>query len=139
MRRMIFDDRSRDEFIKFVQQIDVSKRRYIGILKVFRNNRSLNQNSLYWMWLTCCEKESETGYDKDDFHLMFKKKFLPWIIKSIDDVTVEKLASTSKINTKEFTEYLDKIQIYAASTLGVNLPEPGDAAWESFYTHYGME
>ena len=96
--------------------------------------RTVNQNSLYWLWLTCIEHE--TGNDKDDLHEFFKNK---WIISENKEVLGEYInikPSTTKLDTVKFKQYLDKIQIFASTELSISLPNPEDKAFEEFERYY---
>jgi hypothetical protein len=33
-------------------------------------------------------------------------------------------------------DYLDKIQIFASTELGIKLPDPQDQRWDEFYAYY---
>ena len=46
--------------------------------------------------------------------------------------------STKDLNTFEFKQYLDKIQIFAASELGITLPDPEDLKFEAFKQYYSQ-
>jgi hypothetical protein len=35
-------------------------------------------------------------------------------------------ASTTKLDTKGFADYIDKIAVFAASELGIDIPKPGE-------------
>lgn len=110
--------------------------------------RSLAQNRLYWGWLH--EIEQQTG---QDLHLYFKRYFLSAIYARDDGefaqmaesirrckglisdeyyedmaMTVIKNISTTKANTKQFAEYLNKIEVWAYGQ-GVALPVPEDLRW----------
>ena len=96
--------------------------------------RSVRQNALYWMWLTCIQ--DETGNDKDLLHKFFAKKYL-----GVEEVEVFgerqlKIKSTPKADTKEFTEYLDKIKLYASEELSIYLPLPSMQGYEEFIFMY---
>lgn len=117
-------------------------------IKPQSTKRSLNQNALYWDWLT--EVQNKTGQDKEDLHFEFKKKFLISILRRDDEgyaemchaITLLKQSeseqyeavangviretSTTRLNTKQFTEYLGLIQAYASKELGVFLRSPDD-------------
>ncbi len=113
--------------------------------------RSLAQNSLYWKWLH--ELETQTGQDDEWWHCYFKRLFLARIyarddgefakmaesIKRckgvINDDLYESIAmnvikniSTTKANTKQFAEYLTKIELWAVAN-GLRLTTPQDLAW----------
>ena len=120
-------------------------------IKPQSTKRSLNQNSLYWDWLT--EVQNKTGQDKEDLHFEFKKKFLISILRRDDEgyaemchaITLLKQSeseqyeavangviretSTTRLNTKQFTEYLGLIQAYASKELGVFLRSPDDPTY----------
>jgi hypothetical protein len=120
-------------------------------IKPQSTKRSINQNSLYWDWLT--EVQNKTGQDKEDLHFEFKKKFLISILRRDDEgysemchaITLLKQSeseqyeavangviretSTTRLNTKQFTEYLGLIQAYASKELGVFLRSPDDPTY----------
>ncbi|MBJ9388268.1 recombination protein NinB [Acinetobacter baumannii] len=120
----------------------------VVIIKPQSTKRSLNQNALYWDWLT--EVQNKIGQDKEDLHFEFKKKFLISILRRDDEgyaemchaITLLKQSeseqyeavangviretSTTRLNTKQFTEYLGLIQAYASKELGVFLRSPDD-------------
>ena len=109
-------------------------------------SRSKAQNRLYWKWLH--EIHRKTGNDEDQLHYEFKKKFLIGILKRDDkdyaDMCLaisalkqseseqfEAIAngviretSTTRMDTKQFTEYLNLIEAFALKTFGLVLPVP---------------
>lgn len=113
--------------------------------------RSKAQNSLYWKWLH--ELEKQTGQDSYWYHLDFKRKFLSAIYARddgdyaemadsiaqckglIDDEHYERIAmnvikkiSTTTANTKQFAEYLTKIELWAAAN-DLKVTTPQDLGW----------
>ena len=85
-------------------------------MQVARKIRSLDQNNLYWKWLTVMA--DELGYDTEELHASFKAMFLVDRSQKIPLVR-----STTMLNTKEFSTYLDKIE-KQASELNIKLPQP---------------
>lgn len=90
--------------------------------------RSLAQNRLYFGVYVKLISE-HTGYSLDEVHELLKAKFLPKKLAVADqngEVTDEFVigGSTAKLNKIEFGEYLERIQIWAAETLGVVVPDP---------------
>jgi len=49
---------------------------------------------------------------------------------------IKRPISTSKLNTAQFTAYLEKVQVLASSELGIVLPVPEDRIFEEFYEQY---
>lgn len=95
--------------------------------------RTISQNSLMWMWYACMEES--TGTPKDDIHEYYKAKYLSrevWIGGRPCRVP----GSTAKLNTMQFTAYLDKIKADAAAEYGIMLPLPEDASYQAFVTEY---
>jgi len=84
-------------------------------------SRSTSQNRLMWMWLNLISKE--TGNDPDDLHNLFKIKFLGTEEKTLYGTKMEIPKSTTKLSTKEFTNYLDRIE-NLATDIGIKLPHP---------------
>lgn len=106
---------------------------WIMDVKRYRKRRTLSQNKLYWLWINCIA--AETGNRPDDIHDYLKEKFLPKrtidIFGNAKDIPI----STTQLNTKQFTNYLNAIDA-DVSTEGIMLLYPDDLHWESFYEKY---
>ncbi len=46
--------------------------------------------------------------------------------------------TSSRLNTKQMTDFMMKIQADAASELGITLPVPDDRYFEDFYQQYNV-
>lgn len=90
-------------------------------IKQHKKGRSTQQNKMYWSILGLIAKEG--GYETDDLHLALKCRFLGTEEKVIMGKVVTVPKSTTKLNTREFGELIDKV--YAlASELNIKLPTP---------------
>tara|TARA_R100000656_G_scaffold22831_1_gene20234 strand:- start:236 stop:619 length:384 start_codon:yes stop_codon:yes gene_type:complete len=89
-------------------------------IRVRSNNRSKEQNSLYWKWVDILSKE--IGFTKDEMHELIKYKFLKRNI--VDDKGVESvvLKSTTTLTVKEFTLLMNDLLYWSSDTLNINLP-----------------
>ena len=79
-----------------------------------RNDRSTRQNRLLWQWLTECEKKSNAGYTKDEWHDIFCQFFIPPIKKRnpLDRRKwIYEIRGTSKLSTSEFNDFLEKVRL----------------------------
>ena len=92
-------------------------------------HRSVSQNRLLWLWLRCIA--DELGYTADDMYDYFCSKYLSKEVYGERVVT-----GTSKLDTKTFKEFLDAIQIFAASELGITLPDPDDLYFKEFAARF---
>lgn len=107
--------------------------KYTITIKRTNEKRSIPQNDLMWMWLTCIERE--TGTPKDDVYMYYCKKFLMKTIQVGNKM--ERIYNTSsKLNMEQMTEFLNKIQVDAATELGITLPKPEDRFFEQFYAQF---
>ena len=132
---MIFDSSKESTAILYLKGL-FAKGKRIKIEPV-AEKRSHNQNNLLWLWYACISRE--TGNSSDLLHELFKEMFLPLSKKEVFGIEKKILTSTTELNTIEFKNYLDKIQIFAASELGITLPNPEDlhfAEFQSFYKNY---
>ncbi|EMJ3293028.1 recombination protein NinB [Acinetobacter baumannii] len=117
-------------------------------IKPESKDRSKAQNRLYWKWLH--EIHKKTGNDEDQLHFEFKKKFLINILKRDDESYAEmclaisqlkqseseqfraiadgviRETSTTRMNTSQFTNYLNLIEAFALKEFGMVLPVPDD-------------
>ena len=126
---MIFDIR---EVQKIKDHLNTLKG-YIEIKQV-KNIRSIDQNRLYWLWLSCISQE--TGNDKDYLHDHFKGCYLESPVIELKGKKIHVLGSTKTLDTNEFTKYLEKIQVFSNTELGINLPNPDDVNFKEFLNHY---
>ena len=102
-------------------------------IKRASEKRSIAQNDLMWMWLSCIERETCTP--KDDIYMYYCKKFLMKTIRVGEKL--ERIYNTSsKLNTEQMKDFLDKIQSDALTELGIRLPDPKDQFFEQFYQQY---
>ena len=107
--------------------------KYTITIKRANEKRSIPQNDLMWMWLTCIERE--TGTPKDDIYMYYCKKFLMKTIQVGEKM--ERIYNTSsKLNTLQMTDFLNKIQADALQGLGIRLPLPEDRFFECFYNQF---
>ena len=132
MKRKLSTELDRDMVISQIKRLDIKKLYTVEI--ILRNtNRSISQNSLYWLWLTCIEHE--TGNDRNDLHDLFKGMFILPVEVEVLGHKIIKHTTTDK-DTAQFKQYLDKIQIFASTELSITLPEPKDKGFEEFYSYY---
>ena len=132
MRFKIRCRKDREDVISYINNLNPEKRYEIDITP-YRERRSVSQNSLYWLYLGCIEEE--TGNDRYDLHDFFKRKYLRVGESVLCGEEVVKTISTSKLDTKQFTEYLRKIASFSAQE-GIILPDPSDIYFEQFYDQY---
>lgn len=120
--------------------------------------RSLAQNRLYWKWINEIEQQTgQTSNDDDEnnsyWHLFFKRLFLSRIYARDDgefaemaesikrckglipNSQYEKMAtdvikqiSTTKASTKQMSEYLNRIELWAVAN-GLRLTTPQELEW----------
>jgi hypothetical protein len=132
MKRKLITELDRDMIIAHIKRLELSKV-YTVEVKQKRTVRTLPQNKLYWLWLTCIE--AETGNNRMDLHDYFKQVYILPTEVNIFGNTVER-RSTSGLDTAQFKQYLDKIQIFASTELSITLPDPEDLRWQEFYDYY---
>lgn len=106
---------------------------YTITIKKVQEKRSIAQNDLMWMWLTCIE--NETGTPKDEVYMYYCKKFLMRTVTM--GQRMERIyMTTSKLNSEQMSDFLNKLQADAQTELGITLPTPQDRFWEAFYQEY---
>lgn len=98
-----------DDKERFVEFLYTLSGRVELTLKKFEPTRSISFNRYYRLYLRIIEQE--TGDSHDDLHEFFKQKFLQPRFKIIQNEEIKFPPSTTKLNTKEFSEYITKIQI----------------------------
>ena len=90
----------------------------------YKKRRSLEQNSLYWCWLSFIREH--TGTSKEALHIYYKSKFLPFHIEEVNGEDVRIYKSTTDLNVQEFTDYLSEIEDHARDFHNLILPTQED-------------
>ena len=90
---------------------------YSFSIKKWTDERTVKQNSFYWLYLNLVEKE--TGEDANTMHEYFKRIFLEPKILRFQGNDFKVPASTVKLNKIEFSNYLKKIE----EITGIEIPD----------------
>lgn len=118
----------------YLQKLSPAKE-YDVTVSIHRRNRTIPQNSLYWLHVACIA--DETGSDRDEVHAELKRLYLPSeSVTGMYGETIVRPVSTTKLDTAQFSAYIEKVVAFASSTLGIILPMPGDLAFEEFEKYY---
>jgi len=124
-----------------------------------KKKRTIDQNALYWVWLSCIEKE--TGNDKNEMHLLYRANFLSkpderitniiipelWervktkilnyrYFKGLDEIINIISESTTDQDTKGMTIYVDKVKDHANREMGIILLKLEEKGFQDFYNEY---
>jgi len=100
------------------------KRIEIKICKL-KSTRSLQQNRLWWVYMTFLSKD--LGYSKDEIHEICKFKFLQRekVIESTGEI-MPYLESTTKLSKTDFASMVNELIRWSAETFNIILPLPGE-------------
>jgi hypothetical protein len=95
------------------------------IVEKQKRQRSLPQNNWYWGVAIKMIAE-ETGYTPQEIHSLLKTLFLKDLL-IINGEPIEIVKSTTELDTKKFSQdYWQRIQVWAAETLNLNIPNPDE-------------
>ena len=90
-----------------------------------KSTRSVQQNRLYWLYVTMIA--DELGYNKNEMAEIIKYKFLKK--ERVDEGTAEVfeyIGSTTKLNKTEFADMVNSIIQWSAETFNIILPAPNE-------------
>tara|TARA_R110002020_G_C16287613_1_gene772210 strand:+ start:1314 stop:1697 length:384 start_codon:yes stop_codon:yes gene_type:complete len=92
------------------------------VIKVIErnNNRTKDQNSLFWKWVEIISQE--TGYTKEETKELISYKFLKRERIDKSGYIETYLKGTSTLSKKEFTDFMNEVSLWSNSTLNVILP-----------------
>tara|TARA_R110002050_G_scaffold44127_10_gene105255 strand:- start:259 stop:639 length:381 start_codon:yes stop_codon:yes gene_type:complete len=97
-------------------------------VKKQRNTRSVNANKYYWKCIIQ-PLANELGYLTDEMHETLKVKFnSEFEMITINEMTtgIQKVKSTTQMDTKAFDTYMERIRVWAAIDLGIRLRMPNE-------------
>lgn len=99
-------------------------------LKLKGKKRSTEQNAYYWGVVVdmVMRRFNQLGNDfnADETHDFLKGRFNIKEIEAVPDHFIEIPLSTARLDTKEFMEYLAKIQQFGSEFLGIYIPDPNE-------------
>ena len=125
MKFVIHDKNDKVQLVNYLKEMESP---YTVEVKKNRNTRSNLQNNYYWKCIVQVLAE-ELGYFNDEIHDILRAKFLnEWEMIEINNnkIGLNKIVSTTSLNTKEFENYTEKIRIWALSDLGIRLMLPNE-------------
>jgi len=118
-------DKDKQTLISYLKELGND---YLVDVKKQRNTRSNMQNSYYWKCIVQGLAE-ELGYFPDEMHDILRAKFLSeYEMISINDnqIALNKIGSTTALNTKAFEVYTEQIRVWAITDLGIRLMLPNE-------------
>lgn len=134
MRFQISTERNRQTVIDYIRKLPQGKEYDVQIIR-HKETRSMDANRLYWLWLKVIAED--TGHDKDEIHEEFKSRFVGTeTIRGFYGFTAVRPVSTAKLDTAQFSQYMERVKVFASAGLGIVLPVPGDMAFESMIEQY---
>lgn len=92
----------------------------------FRNRRSTEQNRYYFGVVVPLIGKAIGEEDNETVHEMLKAEF-NYEILVIGDREMRKPKSTAKLETKEFSDFMEKVRMWAAKFLELYIPDPNEA------------
>jgi hypothetical protein len=106
----------RDRLIHIVERLPFDPA-YQVTIEEYAPTRNAQQNRRYWLLLSLMGKH--TGHDRDELHDFFKEKFLGTreIVVAGERAIIR--PSTRRLKTKEFAEYMDKVENFAIEELQI--------------------
>ena len=125
MKFVIKDKRDKQSLFSYLKELEND---YIVSVKKQRNTRSNMQNSYYWKCIVQGLAE-ELGYFPNEMHDALRAKFLSeYEMISINDnqIALNKIGSTTALNTKAFEVYTEQIRVWAITDLGIRLMLPNE-------------
>lgn len=101
---------------------------YDVVIKRHYNRRS-KQQLKYLFGVVYKMIATETGNSIDDIHNALKHMFLLDTIKlgNKELICTKSLSDSGGLTTVEMSDYIENVRAFAASELGLNIPNPGDS------------
>lgn len=101
---------------------DMKRGRVTIRVAIDRAGRSAQANRYYW-GVVLRHISEHTGFEVDELHEYFKQTYNPVQVRIGHDETVVG-GSTRHLNTQQFHDYVERIRRFAATELGITLPDP---------------
>jgi len=116
---IVRDEDIRQRALDFIAGLDLDKPWELTV-KPYVKKRSLEQNNLYHQWVGAIA--GETGHSHDEVHEWLKAEYLAPRMVEINGKTQQWRPTTTKLTTKEMSEFMDQVYVFGTSQLGLMLP-----------------
>lgn len=143
MRLLITTEEDRTQAKEHLDRIKLNgSRRYVYDCKMYRRPRTSQQNNTLWMWYSVIADETGTNAQAfwappEVIHEECKGLFFkPVTFFTHDGRQEHRPGSTKALNTLEFTEYMEKVRVWAEDMFGVVLPDPSMKGYDQMVAHY---
>jgi hypothetical protein len=121
----MFPAPSYQEFVDSLQEGDTVEATLIRV----KDLRSLAQNDLYWRALSIIEKEyGDVDMGKYRWHDYFKGKYLCYTEPILGE-EIDNCKSTAELTKKEFSEYIEKIDVWAMDKMNISVLSAEDRSF----------
>ncbi|MAG24675.1 hypothetical protein CMI47_03760 [Candidatus Pacearchaeota archaeon] len=126
---LIRSEAGREKALRMLSCMTLDGKAWAFSLKRKPRKRSLQQNALYHKWAGIIA--ADLGNSHDEMTTILRQKFLaPKVIEIYGEV-YEVWPSTTTLSVAEMSDYMDKIQAWAATDLGVHLHIPEEQHLEA--------
>lgn len=128
MKRFILrGERFRDNCVEYLRNMDIQKDLLCVEIKPFVEKRSQAQNDFLHA-VTLRILSDETGESIEDLKQYLLGEAFGWEVKIINDREIHRPVKphTSTLTVKEFAWFIEWCEGWAAMTLGVSIPMPGE-------------
>tara|TARA_R110001599_G_scaffold306316_1_gene512782 strand:- start:2177 stop:2560 length:384 start_codon:yes stop_codon:yes gene_type:complete len=125
MKFLILDNSDKKMLFDYLKTLDNN---YTVEVKKKRNTRSNKQNNYYWKCIVQ-ELANSLGYFPNEMHDILRSKFLSeWELLKLNEkkIGINKIKSTSDIDSKAFEIYAEQIRIWAITELDIRLMIPNE-------------
>ncbi len=122
------DDDMRQRTIKLLLSLDLRAPWSVAVAP-YEPNRTLAQNSLLHFWCRVAAKQRFNTHGEQYSPITWKDHFKSEFLgeESLEFLgrVLTRLKSTAGLSVRDFSEFLDRIDHYAADDLGIMLPHTG--------------
>lgn len=134
---IITDESQRQHLMNHIKAMEIGKGKMVQV-KDKLPTRSQLQNRFYFGWVLAsiesqleaggivinCDDGREVPYTKEILHEIFKRKFLVVGVLEAKGKSLELYESTTKLNTKRFCEFVEKVQKFVFQFWQITVPPP---------------
>lgn len=96
--------------------------------KPHKMTRSDAQNRLYWLWMGEVQRHMEEARginaSAEEWHEVIAEKMLPPTISKVNNKPMR--VSTARLSTKEFADYLQRLEVSLLTNHGLQVTQPQD-------------